>query len=98
MGTTPEDRARLKAMPALILWLVLLVVVIVLVAQNTDDTTVRIFGWTVQAPLFMVIVAAMVIGWALMTLGTQAWSWRRRKGRRHDDRRDRQGKEADGPE
>jgi uncharacterized integral membrane protein len=94
MGTTPEGRARLKVMPALTLWLVLLVVVIVLIAQNSADTTVQIFGWTVQAPLFMVIVAAMVIGWALVTLGTQAWSWRRRRGRRHDDRRDKPGKEA----
>ena len=90
-----EKTGRRKVMPALILWIVLVVLVIVLIAQNSADTTVQIFGWTVQAPLFMVIVAAMVIGWALVTLGTQAWSWRRRKGRRHDDRRDKPGKEAD---
>lgn len=81
-------------MPALILWILLVIIVIVLVAQNSADTTVLIFGWTVQAPLFMVIMAAMVIGWALVTLGTKAWSWRRRRGRRHDDRR---GKQVEGP-
>jgi uncharacterized integral membrane protein len=74
--------------------MVLMIVVIVLIAQNSADTTVQIFGWTVRAPLFMVIVAAMVIGWAFVTLGHQAWSWRRRKGRRHEDRRDKQSHEA----
>lgn len=86
-----ESRGRTITLTR-ILWGVLVLLAVVLVAQNSADTTVQIFGWTVQAPLFMVIVAAMVIGWALMTLGTQAWSWRRRKGRRHDDRRDTQDK------
>lgn len=90
-----ENRWRPRFTPALILWILLVIIVIVLVAQNSSDTTVLIFGWTIQAPLFMVIVAAMVIGWALVTLGTLAWSWRRRRGRRHDDRRD---KQDEGPE
>ena len=90
-----EDRERRRVTPALILWILLVMIVIVLVAQNSADTTVMIFGWTIQAPLFMVIVAAMVIGWGLVTLGTLAWSWRRRRGRRHDDRR---VKRDDGPE
>ncbi len=93
-----EIGGRRRVTPALILWIVLVVVVIVLVAQNSADTTVQIFGWTIQAPLFMVIVAAMAIGWALVTLGTHAWSWRRRRGTRHDDRRGKQDEETGGPE
>jgi len=89
-----ESGGHRRIMPALVLWIVLVIIVIVLVAQNSADTTVLIFGWTVQAPLFMVIVAAMVIGWVLVTLGTKAWSWRRRRGRRHEDRRDKRAEES----
>ena len=72
--------------------MLLVIVVIVLVAQNSADTTVQIFGWTVQAPLFMVIVAAMVIGWALGHLGHQGLVVAAARGRRHDDRRDKQAR------
>jgi uncharacterized integral membrane protein len=70
---------RAAVTPTRVLWLVLAVLAIILVAQNSDDTQIRVLGWTIQAPLFVVIVAAMVIGWGLGTLGVQAWSLRRRR-------------------
>lgn len=67
----------MKLTPARVLWALLAIVAVVLVAQNSGDTTVRVFGWTIQAPLFLVIIVAMLIGWALGALGSQAWSWHR---------------------
>lgn len=75
------DRARVLT-PARGLWLALALLAVVLVLQNSADTTVQVLGWTVQAPLFVVIGAAMVVGWALGTLGARAWSWRRRRAAR----------------
>jgi len=61
------------------LWIVLAIVAVILIAQNSNDTQIEVFGWTIQAPLFLVILASMAIGWALGTLGVQAWSLRRRR-------------------
>lgn len=78
------DRARrLRVTPALVLWSLLALVAVILVAQNSADTTIQVFSWTIQAPLFVVIVVAMLAGWALGTLGEQAWSWRRRRSGGH---------------
>jgi uncharacterized integral membrane protein len=81
-----EGSRRVAVTPARVLWIVLAIVAIILVAQNSGDTQIQVFGWTLQAPLFVVIVAAMLVGWGLGTLGVQAWSWRRRRG--GDKRRD----------
>jgi uncharacterized integral membrane protein len=75
------DRRRIGVTPARVLWAVLALVAVVLVAQNSTDTEINVFGWTIQAPLFLVIFASMLIGWGLGMLGLQAWSWRRRRGR-----------------
>jgi uncharacterized integral membrane protein len=64
--------------PARVLWVVLALVAVILIAQNSNDTQIEVFGWTIQAPLFLVILASMLIGWALGTLGVQAWSLHRR--------------------
>lgn len=74
-----EGEHRFKVTPAMVLWALLAFVAIVLVAQNSGDTTVQVFGWTIQAPLFVVIVLAMLAGWGLGLFGSQAWSWRRRR-------------------
>jgi uncharacterized integral membrane protein len=68
-----------RVTPAKVLWVALALVAIVLVAQNSTDTEVNVFGWTIQAPLFVVIFASMLLGWGLGMLGVQAWSWRRRR-------------------
>ena len=72
-------RGRISVTPARVLWVVLAIVAVILVAQNSGDTEINVFGWTIQAPLFVVIVGSMLIGWGLGTVGVQAWSWRRRR-------------------
>lgn len=71
------DDERRRVTPAKVLWVVLALVAVVLIAQNSTDTQINVFGWTIQAPLFVVIFASMLIGWGLGMLGLQAWSWRR---------------------
>lgn len=75
-----EQRRNRGVRPAVVMWSVLAVIGIVLIAQNGATTRVDFFGWTIEAPLFVVILASMVIGWGLGTLGTQVWSRRRSKG------------------
>jgi uncharacterized integral membrane protein len=79
-----DASSRRRLTPALVLWLLLALLAAVLVLQNSADTTVQVVGWTLQAPLFVVIAAAMVLGWALGTVGTRAWSWRRRRAVRRE--------------
>ena len=81
-----EDGRPDRVTPARVLWGLLALVAVILVAQNSADTAIQLFGWTIQAPLFVVIVVAMLAGWALGTLGQQAWSWRRgRNGSREGE-------------
>ena len=80
-------RGRVAVTPARVLWVVLALVALVLIAQNSNDIQIEVFVWTIQAPLFVVILGSMLIGWGLGTLGLQAWSWRRRRstGKQGDD-------------
>jgi uncharacterized integral membrane protein len=84
-----ESGRRLRVTPALVLWSLLALVAFILVLQNSADTTIQVLGWTVQAPLFVVIVGSMVAGWGLGVLGQNAWSWRRDRAKRAE------GKQAD---
>ncbi len=74
-----ESGRNFRVTPSLVLWSLLAVLAVILVAQNSSDTTIQVLGWTIQAPLFVVIVLAMLAGWGLGLLGSQAWSWRRRR-------------------
>ena len=74
-----DGQCRFRVTPAMVLWSLLALFAIILVAQNSADTTLQVLGWTIQAPLFVVIVLAMLAGWGLGLLGSQAWSWRRRR-------------------
>ena len=71
-------RSRLRVTPSLVLWGVLALVALTLLAQNTEETNVDVFGWRIIAPLFVIIGAALLIGWGLGELGTRVWRWRRR--------------------
>lgn len=79
-----EGQRRFKVTPAMVLWSLLALIAIILVAQNSADTTIQVLGWTIQAPLFVVIVLAMLAGWAFGLLGSQAWSWNRRRSEDRD--------------
>lgn len=69
---------KLRVTPGLVLWTVVAFVALVLLAQNGQDIQVDVFVWTVTAPLFVIIAAALVIGWGLGEVGTRVWRWRRR--------------------
>lgn len=73
-----DRAARAKVISWLALWMALVLIAVVLVAQNSRSTELQVLGWTIQAPLFVIIVAAMAIGWGLGALATQVLSWRRR--------------------
>lgn len=76
---------RVKVTPWLVLWVALALLAMILIAQNSGSTEVQVLGWTIQAPLFVIIATAMAIGWGLGVLGTQLVSWRRRRHVRRDD-------------
>lgn len=75
-----ELTRRVRVTLGRVFWVLLVLVAVILVAQNSADTTIQVFGWTVQAPLFLVILVAMLLGWAIGTIGHEAWSLRRRRG------------------
>lgn len=81
LGGGPGDGSgggpRIRLTLRLLLWGAAALVGIVLMAQNTDQTRVRVFGLTVDMPLFLLIAFAMVIGWLLGALGW--WVFRRNK-------------------
>lgn len=80
-----DGRSRPSAVtPGRVLWGVLALVAVVLLLQNSQDTTVQFLGWDITAPLFVVIGASLVIGWGLGELGTRTWRWHR--GRQDKDR------------
>ena len=76
-----RGRGRIAITPARVLWVGLALLALILIAQNSNDIQIEVLVWTIRAPLFVVILGAMLIGWGLGTLGLQAWSWRR--GRAH---------------
>ena len=91
-GRTPEGKkpgdvgSRMKVTPALVLWGVVALVGLILLLQNTAQTRVDIFAFSVEMPLFLLLAAAMVIGWLLGVLGW--WLFMRRRNKRvEDDRR-----------
>jgi uncharacterized integral membrane protein len=59
---------------------VLLVILIVFIAQNTDRVSVRFLGWTWHAPLAVVILTGVAIGMLLAVVAgsLRIWQLRRR--------------------
>lgn len=55
---------------------------LVLVIQNSGETTVNLLFWTVRMPLVFLLVLIAAIGAGL----DRAWSWRRRQRRQWQDR------------
>ena len=81
--TSDGSGPRLRVTPALVLWGVVALVGLILLFQHTDQTRVDIFGFSVEMPLFLLLAAAMVIGWLLGTLGW--WLFMRRRARQVKD-------------
>lgn len=51
--------------------LLLTVLVVVVVVQNTEETTVRVVGLSVVAPMWVVLLVAFVVGAAAGTVRTR---------------------------
>jgi uncharacterized integral membrane protein len=85
-GRDPLRRSRTSgAWTALIVAGVLLVLLIVFIAQNTDDVHISFFGWDGTAPLAVALLIATAAG-VLITavVGTlRIWQLRRRVKRAH---------------
>jgi uncharacterized integral membrane protein len=56
----PRERRRISARAVLVV--LLLAVAVVFAVENTRTVTVRLIGPEVKAPLYLVIVASMVLG------------------------------------
>lgn len=83
-----EDRMRKYAGTGFYSGLVALVLVgaglIVLAAQNSDSVTVNLLGLEVSAPLFAVLLAALLFG--VLADEVVGWIWRHRRRRILADR------------
>jgi uncharacterized integral membrane protein len=91
-GTAPEEEQKTAAAPekerifvgtglfwGLVFGLLLAIVMIILAAQNTDDTTIKFLGWDFSTPLIAVILAALLVGVVLDELVGLVYRVRRRR-------------------
>lgn len=63
----------------LVFGVLLAIVMIILAAQNTDDTTIKFLGWDFSTPLIAVILAALLVGVVLDELVGLVYRIRRRR-------------------
>jgi uncharacterized integral membrane protein len=68
-----------KISAALVAWIVLAVLAVVFILQNTRNSKVTFLFWDGTVSIWIVIVIAIVLGVLLDRLGT--WFVRRRRGR-----------------
>jgi uncharacterized integral membrane protein len=82
MTSDPEPRrSRSWVTPSRLLWAVLALVAFILLAQNSQQVTVKFLAWDISAPLFVVIGAALLIGWGLGGAATRTWRWHTNRDR-----------------
>lgn len=58
---------------------VLAALAVIVLAQNTEKTTVEILFWDLEGPRFVVLAAALLVGALLGELGAALWRRRRRR-------------------
>lgn len=82
--TDPLRRSRVSHIwVSVVVFAVMLVLLIVFFAQNTDRVAVRFFGWTWHAPLAVVLLSGVVAGMILTVVaGTLRILQLRRRVRR----------------
>ncbi len=76
-GAPEPDKSRISA--ALVLWLIVAVIAVVFVVQNTRHSTVTFLFWDGDTSIWVVIIIAIVLGVLLDRLAT--WFMRRRRRR-----------------
>ena len=69
------DTSRLS--PALIVGIILAVLVIIFIVQNTEDSEVTFLAWDRTVSLWIVIVISLILGAVLDRIAT--WFMRRRR-------------------
>lgn len=81
-GDAPQgDKTRISA--AMVIWIVVAVLAIVFIAQNTNDAHVKFLFFDGTLSLWVVIVLTLLAGTLLDRL--VMWIMRRRKAKRHAD-------------
>jgi len=81
-GDAPQgDKTRISA--AMVIWIVIAVLAIVFIAQNTNDARVKFLFFDGTLSLWVVIVLTLLAGALLDRL--VMWIMRRRKSKRHAD-------------
>jgi putative membrane protein len=77
----PLRRSRAShAWVSVVVFALLLVLLTVFIAQNTDRVSVQFFGWTWHAPLAVAALTGVVVGMVLAVVAgtTRIWQLRRR--------------------
>jgi uncharacterized integral membrane protein len=73
----PAEKSKVS--PALIAWIVVAVLALVFILQNTRNSKVTFLFWDGTVSIWIVILIAIVLGVLLDRLGT--WFMRRRRNR-----------------
>ena len=74
------DKTRISAV--MVIWIVVAVLAIVFIAQNTNDAHVKFLFFDGTLSLWVVIVIALILGALIDRVAT--WAWRRRRAHRSD--------------
>jgi uncharacterized integral membrane protein len=72
------EKSRISA--ALVLWLLLIVVAVIFILQNTGHATITFLFWDGDVAIWIAIVIALVLGALIDRLGS--WYMRRRRRQR----------------
>lgn len=75
-----SDERRAKVSGALIAWIVVAVLILLFVFQNTDSTNVSFTLFDFDAPLWIVMLIAVALGVLLDRIGSYLWARRKRAG------------------
>ena len=80
--SSASSRGRVpRITPTRVLWAVLAIVAVILLLQNSVQTTLQFLGFEITAPLFVIIGGCLIIGWLLGEVGERVWRLRRRGDR-----------------
>lgn len=72
-----SDERRAKVSGALIAWIVVAVLILLFVFQNTDSTNVSFTLFDFDAPVWIVVLIAVVLGVVLDRIGSYLWARRK---------------------
>ncbi|WP_424805553.1 DUF1049 domain-containing protein [Rhodococcus sp. 27YEA15] len=71
MSTDAQNSAKTLATPRNIVAAVLVVVAVIFILQNRATTTIQLFWVSVNSPLWLTLVAVLLVGWIAGLLTTR---------------------------